>query len=454
VRVQLPHNGWRPRKHQMRAWSYLENGGRHAELVWHRRAGKDEICLHWAAIAAHQRPATYWHMLPMASQARKAIWEAINPHTGKRRIDEAFPQELRATTRENEMLIKFKCGSTWQVVGSDNFNSLVGSPPAGAVFSEWALCNPAARAYLRPIFAENNGWQLYITTPRGKNHAHSTYTAALGDPNSFAEKLTANDTGILSPADLERERLAYIADFGEDMGDALFRQEYLCDWDAALLGAIYAREMRQADSEGRICEVPYDPAVPVETAWDIGRRDDTAIWFFQRVRGEKHFIDHYSASGLDIADFANVLGEKGYKYSNHWLPHDAMAKTFASNGKSTVEQLWALGVKASVVPSLSVQDGIQAARMVLAASWFDSNRCVKGLTSLRAYQRVWDADKKVFSREPLHNWASHDADAFRMAAIAMRDGDARPEAKPKPRFLNDMSLDELWARTPSASRRI
>jgi len=146
-RIRLPHNGWRPRAYQMGAWRYMEQGGRHAELIWARRSGKDEICLHWAAIAAHQRPATYWHMLPEAAQARKAIWEAINPHTGVRRIDEAFPHELRATTREQEMLIKFKCGSTWQVVGSDNFNSLVGSPPAGVVFSEWALAQPAARAY-------------------------------------------------------------------------------------------------------------------------------------------------------------------------------------------------------------------------------------------------------------------------------------------------------------------
>ena len=149
--IRLPHNGWKPRLKQMNAWRYMENGGRHAELIWHRRFGKDEVCMHWAAIAAHQRPATYWHMLPMASQARKAIWDAINPHTGKRRIDEAFPHELRETTLNNEMMIKFKVGSTWQVVGSDNFNSLVGSPPAGIVYSEWALANPMSRSALRAI---------------------------------------------------------------------------------------------------------------------------------------------------------------------------------------------------------------------------------------------------------------------------------------------------------------
>ena len=142
--IRLPAEGWRPRAYQLPVWSYLENGGKRAECIWHRRSGKDEVALHWAAVAAFERPATYWHMLPEAAQGRRAIWEAVNPHSGKRRIDEAFPHALRETTRENEMMIRFKSGSALHVVGSDNFNSLVGSPPAGVVFSEWALADPAA----------------------------------------------------------------------------------------------------------------------------------------------------------------------------------------------------------------------------------------------------------------------------------------------------------------------
>jgi phage terminase large subunit len=163
----------------MGLWCYLERGGRRAIEIAHRRWGKDEICLHWAAVSAMQRPATYWHMLPEAAQARKAIWEAVNPHTGKRRIDEAFPHEIRESTREHEMMIRFINGATWQVVGSDNFNALVGSPPFGVVFSEFALANPAAWAYLRPILLENGGWAAFITTPRGKNHAHKLLQTAL-----------------------------------------------------------------------------------------------------------------------------------------------------------------------------------------------------------------------------------------------------------------------------------
>ena len=107
--IRLPNN-WRPRPYQMPAWRYLESGGKHAELVWHRRSGKDEIALHRTACAAFERVAGYWHMLPEYAQARKAIWDAVNPHTGKRRIDEAFPHELRDSTRDQEMAIRFKNG--------------------------------------------------------------------------------------------------------------------------------------------------------------------------------------------------------------------------------------------------------------------------------------------------------------------------------------------------------
>ena len=129
MEVILP-NRWKPRPYQRRLWDYLETGGKRAVAVWHRRAGKDEVCLHWAACAAMQRIGNYWHMLPEASQARKAIWDAINPHTGKRRIDEAFPPTIRVGLRDEDMRIRLVNGSSWQIVGSDNFNSLVG-PPSG-----------------------------------------------------------------------------------------------------------------------------------------------------------------------------------------------------------------------------------------------------------------------------------------------------------------------------------
>ena len=165
--IDLPANGWIERPHQRRLWSYLQRGGRRAIEVAHRRWGKDDVALHHTCIAAHERTATYWHCLPEYAQARKAIWTAVNPHTGVQRIDEAFPREIRENTNDQEMFIRFKCGSTWQVIGSDRYNSLVGAGVAGVVFSEWALANPAAWGYISPMMRENNGWALFITTPRG-----------------------------------------------------------------------------------------------------------------------------------------------------------------------------------------------------------------------------------------------------------------------------------------------
>ena len=251
ARVRLPANGWHPRAYQLRAWSYLENGGRHAELIWPRRHGKDEICLHWTAIAAMHRPAVYWHMLPQKEQARKAIWTSVNPHTGRRRVDEAFPHEIRKRTLEHEMMIEF-------VNGTAGFASY---RPAGA------------------------GRWIFITTPRGKNHAHNTFLAAQKNPDAFAERLTALESGVFTAQELERERAAYIDEFGQDMGAAMFEQEYMTSFDAAILGAIYGAELRDAESAGRICDVPHDPALPVHAVMDMGWSDDTAILFFQ-VRGE------------------------------------------------------------------------------------------------------------------------------------------------------------------------
>lgn len=454
MRIQLP-NKWRPRADQRALWAYLEGGGRHAEIIAHRRWGKDDVALHRTAVASFERVATYWHMLPLATQARKAIWDAVNPATGLRRIDEAFPRELRDVTRENEMLIKFRNGSTWQVVGSDNYNAMVGSPPAGIVYSEWALANPSARAYLRPILAQNGGWQIFITTPRGKNHAWQTFEAARRTPGAYAELIPATKTPVFTPEDLERERDAYIADFGMDAGIALFEQEYMCSFDAAILGAYYGRELSRARDEGRICEVEADEHALVHTAWDLGYSDDTAIWWFQVVGGEIHVLDCYAASGMDIRHYADVLRAKGYDYGTHYLPHDARAKTLASGGKSVIEQLAEfVGVdKISIVPTLSVQDGIQAARANFGRIWFDEYKCADGLNALSQYRRQYDDERKVFADKPLHDWTSHSADAFRMMMVAFREEHKPQKREDKIRTLNDMTLNELWASTPQRVER-
>lgn len=435
--IVLPANGWEPRFYQHSVWNYMQNGGKRAVCIWHRRAGKDDVCLHLAACAAVQRPGNYWHMLPEAKQARKAIWSAVNPHTGKRRVDEAFPKELRKRVNDQEMFIELINGATWQVVGSDNYDSLVGAPPVGIVFSEWALADPMAWAYLRPILLENDGWALFITTPRGRNHGYTFYAGARDDPAWFAEKLTAHDTDVFTKEQLQQEAIEYVRQYGPDDGEARYRQEYLCDWEAAIPGAFYAKQMEALERHGQVTHVPVEPSVPVNTAWDIGMTDDTAIWFFQVVGQEIRIVDYYQSHGHPVEHYARIVHERGYTYGDHWAPHDAVPKSFAS-GRSVVEHAADHGIKMRIVSRHSVEDGIEAVRKILPFCWFDKDACSLGIEAMREYRREWDEKHKVFKKQPLHNWASHPADAFRYMAMGYRAN--RPE-KPAPK------VD--WHRQPS-----
>lgn len=419
-KIQLPHN-WRPRPYQQKLWNYLEGGGTRAVEIAHRRWGKDDVALHWTAVSAMQKPAVYWHMLPEAAQARKAVWTAVNPHTGRRRIDEAFPEPIRAQTLENEMMIRFVNGSLWQVLGSDNYDSLVGTPPAGIVFSEWAMAIPASWAYLAPILSENAGWALFITTPRGRNHAYATLQTALADPdNWFAEVATIADTGAIARETVEAQRREYHSIFGQDAGDALIQQEYYCSFAAAVLGAYYGREIATAEAEGRISRLNVDKELPVHTAWDIGVADATAIWCFQKNGPDIHVVDYYEAAGQGVQHFTEWLRERGYR-GNDFVPHDARVKEWGS-GKTRIETLKTLcGKYPTVVRSVSLQDGIHAARETLRIAKFDAGRCHKGLDALRNYQTEWDADARTFKKTPLHNWASHGADAWRYLSLQIKD---------------------------------
>lgn len=423
----------------------MESGGKRAVAVWHRRAGKDEICLHTAAVKAFERVGNYWHMLPEYGQARKAIWDAVNPHTGKRRIDETFPHEIRKTTREHEMQIVFKNGSTWQVVGSDSYNKLVGSTPCGVVFSEWSLSNPSAWAYIRPILAENGGWAFFIYTPRGRNHGWTTLQQGLENDDWFAQVLTADKTSVFTAKQLESERSEYIKQFGETEGDSFFRQEYMCGFDAALMGAFYGSWLEKADVEGRITTVEAANR-EVFTAWDIGFSDDTVIWFFQLdAMGKLRIIDYYASNGKDIEHYVEILKSKAYNYGRHYMPHDAFADTIQGAGKSILKQMHDLGVRnIERVPNESVMQGIQAVRNLLPHCWFDKVKCADGLDSLRNYQRQWDDDKKCFKDAPRHDWASHGADAFRYLALSHYRTTVKEAPKATPKFLHELTAHDVF----------
>jgi len=460
--IRLPNN-WKPRDYQLAAWRYMQNGGKHAELVWHRRSGKDELGLHFSAVAAFKRVAQYWYMLPEYSQARKAIWDAINPHTGKKRIDEAFPIELRQTTRNDEMKIIFKNGSSFQAVGSDDPSKLVGSPPAGIVYSEWALSNPATRAYLRPILMENGGWQIFNTTPRGRNHAYTTLEAAKRNPDSFAQVLDATQTGIFTPEQLEAELQSYINDFGEDFGRSKFEQEYLCSFDAANLGAILARQLTISERAGKIADdVQFDPdGQPIQISADLGRRDTATWWFWQPVVGGYNIIDYDSGFGIDAEEWAERLHKRLCKYELSgkrsplgciWLPHDARTKTFSAKESAIEIFLKYFGSsKVDITPSTSIADRINAARVIIPRVRFHATNCKVGLDGLRAWSYAYNDITKTFGSSPLHDWASHDGDGFSYGCQIMQMASPPP---PKPEEMKgvfvgktDVSLNDLWKET-------
>jgi phage terminase large subunit len=423
-------------------------------------------------------------MLPEAAQARKAIWTAINPHTGKLRIDEAFPLEIRESTHQQEMMIKFRCGSTWQVVGSDNFNSLIGSPPIGIVFSEYSVANPLSWAYLRPILRENGGWALFIYTSRGRNHGATMYFGAKDDPKWFAQLLTVDDTGVLTPEQLAEELTEYKREYGDEAGQALFDQEYYCSFDSAILGAVYGSIVRKLEQKGQIKTVPFDPALPVHTAWDVGFDDLTAIWFWQICFGEIRLIDYHQNSQQDThyyceqarglrlirgVDGLPVLKDgkpqwsdetipeaahrKAYSFGRHWVPHDAANKLMAAGGRSIVNQAWDVGMKMSIIPATSQQNSIEAARATLPKCWIDEKRCEMGISALRSYHFPFNEETKNFDSKPKHDWSSHACDAFEIIGQVWRNPESE-KPQEKPRFLHEATADEIfWPKSKDPFKR-
>lgn len=430
----------RIRPYQRPLHEYLVNttGARAIEIA-HRRWGKDEIALGATCEIAHKRIGSYWHCLPEYAQARKALWTAVNAHTGKRRIFEAFPQPLIETMNDQEMFIRFKCGSTWQMIGSDRYDATVGAGVAGITYSEWALANPSAWAYHRPMLEENNGFALFITTPRGRNHAYSMYNMAKDNPRWFAEVSTVHDTGALSPQQLEDSLSEYISIYGEDIGTAQFQQEYLCSFNAAILGAFYAREMLAVRAEGRIRAVVPHPKYPVHTAWDIGVRDDTSIWWFQSYGGRVYVIDCYTASGVGVDHYAEICHSKPYRRGTDFVPHDAKVKEWGT-GKTRVETMRELGLNPHLIPMATKLDGINAVRRTLPLCVFDPRCEDPGISALEQYRREWDDEKKTFKASEVHDWTSHLADAFRYLAMAWRHAPSEPPEKPKPQPVGTVYL--------------
>jgi len=414
--IVLPYK-WASRLHQQPFMKHMWEGGKRAVLVWHRRAGKDASSLNFTAVETQRKVANYWHMFPEQKQGRKAIWEGVNPHTGIKFIDQAFPKELRASKNDSDMLIRFKNGSTWQVVGSDTYDSNVGTTPYGIVFSEWSLSNPAAWDFIRPILKENGGWAIFIYTPRGKNHGYDMYKMAKDNPDWFCELLGIEDTKredgspIFSLEDFQ-------AEIDEGMDPLLAKQEYYCSFDAGLLGAYYTDQLKQA----KIGDYPWNPTKPVHTFWDIGMKDATAIWFGQENGGAIDIIDYEEANNTDFPAWINVLRGKPYNYGVNSMPHDFFRRNWADSTRSAQAVADSLGFEVEQTPDIPRNQGIDAVKMFLPRLRFNNSPSVmQGYDALMNYRREYNQKLKVFMDRPLHDWASNGADAMRYMSIAWPD---------------------------------
>jgi len=415
--------------HQRAALEAFDAGLRDQFHVWHRRAGKDSLAMNHAAIMSQREVGGYWLVYPYLVQARKAIWYGIDK-TGKRFIDQAFPPAIRRATHDNEMLIEFLNGSTWQLIGSDNYNALVGSNPRGVDFSEYALQDPAAWNYIRPILLENKGWAWFITTYRGKNHAYQMYERLKTNPEWFCSRLTVDETRkwdgsrILTPQDIERERL-------EGMDEALIRQEYYCDPMAAFTGSYYAAQLERLQAQGRMATCTFDPKYPVYAAWDLGWVDHLTCVFVQPVGNENRIIGSRSWRMTTIPDaLADIRKVYPWEVDTHVLPWDASRNSLETG--STWKQVFEdQRTRTELAPKVSVHEGIEQVRLLLPTCVIDTERRAwapegnNGLLieSLSGYRtEIRKGSPGVFQLSPAHTWESHLADALRYYAVFRSSG--------------------------------
>lgn len=449
AQIVLPYKGWEPRPDQMPLWAYLERGGTRADVVAHRRWGKDEMCLHRGAVASQQRVGTYWHMLPEAAQARKAIWDAVNPRTNRRRIDEAFPIEIRATTRESDMFIRFKNGSTWQVLGSDNYNSFVGSPPIGVTFSEWSLADPSAWSYVRPILLENGGWAMFIWTPRGRNHATRAFDAREKDHDWFTMKMPATHTPVFTEEQLSRELKEMTDELGsEQEALAKYGQEYLVEFDVPVPGSYYGDQMRKLIEAGHVGDYPYDPAYPVYTSWDLGIDDYTAITFWQQITSKRvHVVDYFEANNLGLDDIVDEAfgGKFRWKWNMHYLPHDVKVRELGNRGRTRKVTLEGLGIK-PIRPGVprDPEERVNAVRRLLPFVYFNENTTGVLVDHLLQYKKKWSKTLNQYVG-PLKDGNDHAADSVGEFAMNSRGIYIPKKEEPK-------DPDDRWARLFKASR--
>ena len=405
-----------------------------AFLKWHRRCGKDKACIAYMFKEMAATVGIYYYFLPNYQQGRKIIWEGIDKEGFKFMhhmpdFDRpGKPGSFVKRVNNQEMLMELSNGSIFRVIGTDNVDTIVGTNPRGCVFSEYSLQDPMAWDYIRPILAENGGWSIFNGTPRGRNHMyHMDTRIRYSDKWYYSELQTLypeeeNYTGMVSMEAIQDE-------IESGMDADTVAQEFGVSYSAGMKGAYYADLISKARQNGSIGCYPYDDSRLVNTHWDLGFDDSTAIWFTQSIGNKINFIDYFEDSGKPIAYYASVLAERGYRYQEHNLPHDATHKNIQL-GKATQDLFEAaledhrIVSNVNVVPRRAVQHGIDTVRSRFGRYCFNEGTCGDGIQKLELYHRKYDSKRQVFLAQPVHDWTSHCADALRMEALG---GDLQDE---------------------------
>jgi hypothetical protein len=380
-------------------------------VVCHRRFGKTVLCVNHlirAAVKCASPRPRFAYLAPTYRQAKAVAWDYLKHFTGP------IPGALR---HEGELRIDLPNGARIALLGADNPDALRGLYIDGIVFDEYGQMAPRIFGeVVRPALADRQGWAIFIGTPQGRNGFHEIYEAARQDPDWFTALHRASETGLIPAEELAAARRI--------MTPEEYAQEFECSFESAAAGSYYGRLLEAAASEERIGPVPWDPRLPVHTAWDLGMDDSTAIWFAQAVGAEVRLIGYYEASGEGLEHYVRLLQQRGFVYGEHWLPHDAEVRELGT-GVSRIETLASLGLKARLLPALRIEDGVNAARLLLPRCWFDRDACAQGLAALRHYRRDYDERLRAYRSRPVHDWSSHGADAFRYLAVGLaqvRDG--------------------------------
>jgi len=409
VRVVIPYT---PRPQFL---AYHNRTERWACIVAHRRAGKTVACINdliKAALTCTKPNPRFAYLAPFYAQAKDVAWQYLKQ----------FAMPIPGTeSNESELRVDFPNGARIRLYGADNYERLRGIYLDGLILDEYADMDPNAWSeVIRPALSDRQGWATFIGTPKGRNGfydiwAGNTETGWVGALNSddwFSLMLKASETGFLADEELRDARQA--------MTPEQYAQEYECSFDAAIVGAYYGRDIADLQERGQITAVPFDRATTVDTAWDLGLDDATAIWFFQTVGREIRVIDYYEVNNQGLDETTRVVLSKPYVYGTHYLPHDIAIRELIS-GTSRKETLEGLGLKnINVGVKCNPVERINATRMILSRCVFDETRTKRGLEVLKNYRREWDDKRKTFRERPLHDWSSHGADAFGEFAVNYR----------------------------------